>query len=295
VNTKIRVGGAVVVGFILVGGALFARFQTMEIPDASAAIVVATPKEYLVATDMDKDGIEDWEEALVGSNPKKPNERATSTPPEELFPEDTTITARFSKRFFGEFIQKSAGDAQMSDEEKQALITTSLGEVAELVKDTPFEKKDILISPQSDPEALHRYGNLLVEALNHNTNGSENELLIFKRAIDSNSEEELALLDPIIAAYKGMVTDVRVVLVPEAMVSEHLALLNSLLAIYNSLTLMRNALEDPLPALARSQIYFETLEQMQTAIIGLGIQFKRAGVSFEKSEPGVLFEIVSTM
>lgn len=293
-NTKIRVGGAVLVGFTLVGGALFSRYHTQGIPDASATIIVATPKEYLIATDTDKDGIEDWEEALVGSDPKKPNERVVPTQtPDAFAEEDNTITARFGKRFFGEFIQKSSGDAEMSDQEKQALINTSLAEVIDIVKDTPFTRKDLLISKKSDSEALHQYGNLLVEALNHNTNGGDNELLIFKRAIDANSEEEIALLDPIITAYKGMITDVRAVPVPEILASDHLALLNTLLSVHNSLTLMRNALIDPLPALARSQTYFETLEQMKNNMLALHFQFEKAGVTFDKSEPGILFELMT--
>lgn len=281
-------------GFILVGGALFSRYSKENIPDASAAVIVSTPKEYLIATDMDKDGIEDWEEALVGSDPKKPNERAVPTQtPDAFAEEDNTITARFGKRFFGEFIQRSAGDATMSPEEKQALINKSLEEVATLVADTPFEKKDILITTKSDIETLHQYGNMLVEALSHNAGNSENELQIFKRAIDANSEEEIALLDPIIQAYQGMVTDVRAIPVPEIAATKHLDLLNALLSIHNSLVIMRNALKDPLPALARSQTYPEALGRIKNNILSLDLIFRNKGILYDVNEPGILFEYLS--
>ena len=296
-NKNIRVGGAVLVGFVLVGAAVFSRYQTVPIEDAGAAVVVAPPHEYLKTQDTDGDGISDWEENLEGTDPRVPNARkpmpldtaAGSTT------EDTTVTGRYAKNFFREYIQGNSSDAnKMGPDEKQKFLEKSLATAGTVAKDDLYTRSEVLINPKNDSDSLHQYGNMLSLALNSHGVKNENEMLIFKRAILSHNEEVAKELDPIIDAYTKIIGDLRAIPVPSSLVNEHLAILNSALVLHNTIATLRNAFNDPLPAIIRFRNYPETATQFAASLIAVQAHLSSSGITWTKDQPGAFFNTATS-
>jgi len=116
-------------------------------------------------------------------------------------------------------------------------------------------------------------------------------MLILKRALDSENEEELALLDPKIHAYRKTLDEMRAIPVPPSLKEEHLSLLNKILTVHNTIVTMRRAFEDPLPALMRSQEYFTHVEHLSQALSQITARLKDKNISYTKDENGFLLFI----
>lgn len=285
-----RVGVAVAVGVLIIGTSIFFRAPDPE-TQGGDAIVATEAHTYQQTKDSDGDGVPDWEENLNGTDPhKKDTSTTTLAKSDAASTEPQTMTAQFAKQFFGEYIAKNSGDTPMTDSEKQSFLQKSLQKI---YTSSPVEKvltdKDISIGAQSDVETLRAYGNAVADILNRYPVKSDNEAIILKRALDSDSEEELKKLDPIVLSYQKTIADLRAQPVPQPLIQEHLNLLNALSNVRSIIISMRGALLDPLPALSRFQGYGATIDSLRGSLIALNKSFQAKGVVFTQGEKGHFF------
>lgn len=280
-----RVGGAVVLGALLIGVAAFSSSSNPE-SQAGTVVIATEPRAYQEVVDKDSDGLPDWEENLLGSDPLTKNERPTPQA-QATQEEPLTSTDLFSRQFFGEYLSRKGSGETFTDTEKESFIKRSLSNMgATAPKEPVFTEADILISTDTAPESVRAYGNALGSALLRNPVENENEAVILKRAIDSENEDELRKLDPIIFAYTQMVEDVRALSVPTSMKQEHLSLLNALLSLKTTIIAMRGALHDPMPALMRLRGYAQEVERLQAALVAQKTAFATQQVVFTNTEMG---------
>ncbi|MBX9906767.1 thrombospondin type 3 repeat-containing protein [Patescibacteria group bacterium] len=282
-----KIGGAAFLAVGLMGTALFLRPQVSDSTENAAVVITSTEtRDYQRVKDTDGDGVLDWEEELQGTNPLvKDTSPETKKKAAEPVSVPDTVTSRFAQRFFGEFLQKT-GETSMTDEEKQKMLERSLVDMNMVVNDRLLTERDIVVTNAIDAETLRAYGNSLATAFINHPLKNEGELLIFKRAVESENDEELKDLDPIIATYEGTIKDVRAVVVPKSIVQEHLALLNQLQVIYATILAMRNMPTDPLPALMRFQQYLPEAEMLGQAFIGVTNNLTSQGITYDLLEPG---------
>ena len=295
-NTKIRVGGAVLVGVSLVAIALFFDSKKSVALEGSAAVVIVatTPKNIQKNQDTDGDGIPDWEEKLLGTDPSQKNEYPKTPPPdiaEKEEPIPDTATTRFMQSVMGPYITKTLNGTPLDEAGKQKLIDDAIAGASRYTVDKLFTAKDLFVSASETDASIKTYGNLLGSALNKNPGTNENEMFILKRALDSENEEELALLDPKIHAYRKTLDEMRAIPVPPSLKEEHLSLLNKILTVHNTIVTMRRAFEDPLPALMRSQEYFTHVEHLSQALSQITARLKDKNISYTKDENGFLLFI----
>lgn len=289
VNTYIRVGGAVAIGVFLIGTAVFVSAQKVENTNSAAIVVATEPRAYQETKDTDQDGVPDWEESVSGTNPTIKDTSTTTQKKREEEAALNTVTDRFAKQFFSEYLSKNSGDTPMTPEEKQAFLEKAIQKAYTSQPIQSFTEKDIVRDTSTATDTLRAYGNAVADALQRYPVQNENEALIFKRAIESESEVEIGKLDPIILSYKNTIRDIRLIPVPTTMTSSHLALLNSLNNLQNTLTAMREALEDPLPALTQFQQYVPVVESLQDSLLGLKASFASQNVVFSQNERGHFF------
>jgi hypothetical protein len=292
----LRIGGAVFVGVALIGGALFfGHYSTAENTDIGVVAVEGGTREYQETKDTDDDGMRDWEEELKGTDPLVPNRPPTKEEIATAFgtPSTTelsqTVTARFTRTFFEKYFNKGFGTAGVEEAARTALIDGSIDSVVAEVSDDFYTLADIKTSPNTSINDLRDYGNALGTIFESHTVANENEVFIFKRALDTGSEEELAKLDPIVTAYADMIEEVRATAPPSVTAKEHLDILNTLVAVHNDIVAMRNGFVDPLPALVRVKRYQEDATALFYAIDNMRTAFENGGVAFAQGEPGMFF------
>lgn len=254
--------------------------------------------------DTDVDGLKDWEESLVGTNPQNKDTDGDGTSdgdevtldrdPKKAGPNDknvvqnvgvgtlssslsgdVTLTEQVSKEFFSRYIAAKQQNTNISQEEA-ALIAQS---VIQNTYVTPtvklYTKNDITLTTNTSESSKKAYAQALATAINKNSpKNMQSELVIFTQALQSQKEADLLKLDLIIKGYKGIITDTLKISVPPDALANHLLYLNSLSAIMDDISYMRLIVSDPIKAYAgfsnyqrdalKLKIAFENLEKYFT-------------------------------
>ena len=282
----IRIGGAVVVGIAIVVTAFFLRGMNVSNAGGAAAVTGSFEgREYIGSKDSDGNGTSDWEDELrsmtLRANPDAPEYIAPET---DSYEEPNTLTGQFSRTFFETYVQTDAS-GDLSPERMDAFLNASLVSLEKDAQDELYTKEDILIGETSG-STLRAYGNSVLEIIARHSFASENELAIFERALQSDSEAELEKLTNIADAYDAILTDTLTLHVPSELAFEHLALVNSYLAIRNDIRAMENSFTDPLYALVRVKRYSDDGTALHVSLKGIFTRLKASNITYTADEAG---------
>lgn len=287
-----RVGGALLIGAALIGGAFYIEHHGIANSQAatSPALVVAndTVRSVQTSTDTDGDGIPDWEEELQGSDPLTFTTFASSTNPEtieEAYIPPTTVTGKFSEVFLEDMIRAGAG-REMTEEEKNQLVQRAAQTIKNEIKDTLYTQAQMRVAPSDDLTSLREYGNTVSTIIEKHPAPKEHELAILQRAFQQEDPSILEGLAPIEQGYASMIADMLQVEVPRTLLKEHTDLVNAMSMIREDIGSMQLAFEDPIPALLRTQRYEEDVRGLAYVLINISAALKSRGIIYTSDEPG---------
>jgi hypothetical protein len=274
----------------------------------------------LTTIDKDGDGLKDWEEKLWGTDPNNPDTDGDGTSdgdevnagrnPTIAGPHDKlengissalgqsnisistnsklTSTDKFAQDIFTNYISTRKSGMPFSEESKNALVYEALQEVPNL--GTPIQKyttSDLMISENTDKEAAKNYGNKLGEIILKHSFETENEIVIFNRALANEDEKEIKKLDPIIEGYKNILKESLVLAVPNDAAEEHLLFVQSITSITASIENMRSIYSDPIKAIAGIGEYEQSVLLLERAFNDMHFYFLRKGIEFGEYEAGL--------
>lgn len=226
--------------------------------------------------DSDNDGLNDWQEVLLGTNPTKadtdgdgtadgkevesgrdplkagPNDKSTltsslTTDTSTVFPGDTTITNRVSKDFMAQYLILKQHNDTVAPEQVTQIAQNTLS-TQEYTKATGvvYTKNDLHVSKTTSKEEVGTYGIKVSSILKtRNPKGAGDELTILDAYVKSNDKRILEKLDPIIQADRGVLTDLLAMTIPSDAVAVHLAFVNAVSNILANTESIRQTYEDP--------------------------------------------------
>lgn len=316
---KIIIG--LTIGGALIGGALFlARKETTVTARQPLSAEGVAKVNELLAKDTDRDGLMDWEEELwqtdstasdtdndgtpdgeeirlkrnplaAGPNDPLDEETIRAKVNEPLPPEEKTRTAEFSRAFFNRYLDaRREFGGKLPPNALESLLAHSLTDLPTESEATPWSAKDLTVS-DGGAEDLRRYGNELAEAIATSSPPDlEDAGEIISRAISKESEEELVLLAPHLAAYERFIALLRSLPVPKEAVRAHLELLNAVEGARQGLSGVRALWSDPLNALPSLELFQESAQKLQMAFRAIQATFIREKVRFSPEESGYLLE-----
>ena len=276
-------------GAVIIAVGIYLRPEPQNEGPGTLTTATTPGRQYIASQDSDGDGIKDWEEELQ----KKVLEQTAQPIPEVAGEElEDTYTAQFARSFFEDFVEaKIPGSSPQNQEE---FINSAVASIEASTESKLYTRADVKVIDTSD-FAIKDYGNRVADVvINHSIEKKEEEALILKRALDDNDPEALKGIGPIKIAYKEMLEETKKISVPEALVKEHLLLLNSYQAMYDDLDAMEQTFTDPLYTIARIKRYEEDSEAFVLAFINMSSALDRLNVTFDETEPGALFELFRT-
>ncbi len=269
-----KIIGAFIVGLALVGGAYtisnLSNFGTtgntgsIISSDESNSVYAVTAKPstrtYVAVTDADQNGIEDWREEFVPITPIIIDATSTAV---ASFSLPKTLTDQVGIQLFQSTL-RAKGMGNVGPTKSQIVVETADILRNTAIKDTIYDALAITVTENS-PATIRAYGNAIGQILiANNVVGSEGELVIMQRALQTENPDLLTKLDPIILMYKNMRNETLATPVPRGFEKQHLDLINVYQAMYATLGGMKLAFNDPVVALLRIKRY-------QDDATGLGI------------------------
>ncbi|MCR4285687.1 MAG: hypothetical protein NUW00_02200 [Candidatus Kaiserbacteria bacterium] len=285
---KVRIGGALGVGVVIILGALVANSVGNETPVGAVVVSKAPERQYIASQDSDGDGVKDWEENLQGKVFETiPTPTSTSfTSGDEPYEPPTTLTGKFSEAFFQDYLQGKINGEDFSD--PTAFIGNA---VTAIEKNTESKKhsRNELNTVSDSPEAFHIYGNEFAKIMNSSVVSVENEAIILQQALTANDPTILEKLTPIHEAYVSYISQALVMEVPESFALLHVSALNTFESILTDVEAMRLAFTDPLYALARTKGYEDDAKALYESLQKINEKLSENNVSYTNDEPGVFF------
>jgi hypothetical protein len=122
-----------------------------------------------------------------------------------------------------------------------------------------------------------------------NNPGTDNELIILEKTVDSQDRKDMADLDIIIASYKKMLSDSLGVSVPRSAGAIHISIINDFSKILNSVENFKKVFDDPIATLAAVKQYQETSADLAAAMKAATLYFSNRGIEYDRSQSGYAF------
>lgn len=281
---------AVVVSLGAVGIALFTvdTTQAEKPPLAVVSGTQATP-DNIAEYDTDQDGIPDWKEALLGTDPQKAdsdddglsdNEEllqnadplvfGTEPKPENssyVAPRGLPTTEALAREVFSRYAELKNDGSLTVSETNEALAELVQSRLGEARVNAPVHVRSEL-TVESDV-SLDAYESSLIAALNEASRVREYELNVFARAVSENKNTELAKLRTTAIIYQSIRERLLTLEVPTRVADDHLALVNALAAIETSTMELGRWTGDPLDALVLVNNFSESETSMRTSMSDL--------------------------
>lgn len=257
-----RIALAFIFGMVLITSAFVLSKKTVDLSASRASLASAAKREFIAVKDDDQDGIPNWQDSLLTENPINLDTTvsATYTPP-------TTVTGKVAVNFFKNFV--SAKKYGVFGDTNTEIVDKATTQLLKESADTVFVSSDIKTLPDFDATTLRLYGDEVASILLVPTSNEKSEIEIFQDALQYNTPESLAQLDPIIMAYGTMITSLATINVPLSYVPHHVSLLNSLNAVHEDIIAMSKVDDDALYTFTRVKRYQDDVTELHKAILTL--------------------------
>jgi len=288
-NLNPKIIGAAVIGFALVGGAYTVSSIGAERPVPQAASVQASQpaaRVSIAVTDNDRNGIEDWRDEFITTEPIFLNQATTTyTPPD-------TLTEELGINFMENIIRaRGYGPFGRTDEE---VIGETVNILTEVTAHDLYDTPDIFILEQWNEQDVVNYANTIAASINRNDlPDMQSELAILENILTSGDTSRVTELNSLAEAYARNRDDALNTPVPVILVKEHLDLINTFHAIHKDIEAMAEALDDPAFALLRLKRYEDDASGLGFAMQNMFFALDDYAHLFETSDPATLFVIFS--
>ncbi len=266
----------------------------------------ALPTQIELATqnindDSDSDGIPNWKESLLGTNPKakdaKPFETTTKTP---LTTENSKVDSRLAdpNNLTSQYIKNTVGIASYVQQQNltqgDVLNSVSNGvadQVASLSQSKTYTEKDLIISKDESVTALKKYGNtvIIVFLAGFHDIDAPNVLTPLQEYEKNNDPAKLKIYNSKATILAKMITDILAIPVPDSAVNLHLYLLNTSEQYKTMLINFGAVQDDPMRALIGVKTYKEVTISLGTIITSYADYFMKKNVIFTSKDNGYLF------
>jgi hypothetical protein len=287
INPKIV--GASIIGFALVAGAYTLSSLNKPTPVAQQANLGATTPMQRVAievVDSDGNGIEDWRDEFVTSEPVILDTiNSPYTPPD-------TVTGQMSIDFMEGIIRsRNYGPFGQSQDE---VIDRTVDDLAKEAEGKIYSTKDIDIMQDWDDEDIVNYANTVAATLYRNSNPDlDGELEILQDIVRNDNRDRVSELTELASVYAAYRDDTLKIPVPAFAAKEHLDLINTYQAIHEDIAAMSLIIDDPVVSLLRLKRYQDDATGLALALQNMYLAFEQYADLFTAEDPAALFVLFS--
>ncbi len=285
----LRIGGALILGVLIVLAAfLVIHSKSSSTAQLEGELEVGPSRSYIEPTDVNGDGIPDWEEgfaARIFETIETPTSTASTS---SSYEPPTTFTGKFAEAFFKDYLNSKMSGADLSDPTE--LVNNAVSAIETNTAPKIHTPMDIVMIPDST-ESIREYGNAITRVIQRYSLQNTNEAIILSQALEENNPQLLTELDSVKAAYENFITNTLIIPVPTSLAEDHLKLINAYEAIYTDIAAMQLAFTDPLYSLARVREYQNDATMLGRALQSIGKEIQGKGIIYAKDEPGAFFYI----
>lgn len=276
--------GAFVIGLALVAGAYIAtNFSIPGMQQRSNATESQAPlRTAITVTDNDQNGVEDWRDAFVTTEPLMIDQI------DESYTAPETITGKLGITFFEDIVR--ANNFGPFGKTPEQVISDTVTDLSRETNQVLYGINDVSVLENWIDQDIKNYGNAMAGIITKNDQKNlDNELMILNDIMTRNKTERVGELEIIANVYKNMRDESLLVPVPSSFLKQHLDLINTYEAVHKDINAMALSLEDPAVALLRIKRYEEDVLGLTLALQNMYDALEPHAGLFSANDPAVLF------
>ena len=246
-----------------------------------------TPADVLTSDtytlDSDNDGVYDWEEVLLGTDPENPDTdgdgisdgeevAAARADYEENRTASTTLTDNLIQEIFGSYIQTKNSDTYDADA-FDFIIAQATNSSFESQLSAQYTYDDISTDTDISDARTYEYEKAFQKAIVFVAQIGEYELTTYGRALETKSPEEFSKLSSAANVYQSITEDLLSITVPVDAAQSHLDLINAFSTFSKVLTTMGNSSDDTMLAFVIMRDFIDAEDAIKTAYSQINIYF----------------------
>ncbi len=278
---KILLAGVVGV-LLVVFASLESRKEPLQVSAPTPTLTVATAVESqerstLSVIDANKNGIDDWKEAIQQTSSNAPAPLATST---YALPKTLTEDAGIAL-IEGVLSSKALGPLGKNNEGIVDGVARNI--ISESLNDKLYTRKDIIVNPKNNTGSLRAYGHdIALSVVKHSIpKETKNETDILNDALTRDNPDGLKDLEIILKSYSNTLENFLTISVPSNLVQHHLDILNSFQATQSDIAGMKKAFDDPLFTMTRIMRYEQDVRNMATSLKNLYDTLEKKNIIYD--------------
>lgn len=264
-----------------------------------------------VGQDTDQDGLKDWEEVVLGTDPKNPdtdgdgvldgievkNERSPlEQEPTDYRPPTTgagtglvtnsdNLTQLAMRGVVDQMLSTKLGNpnlpppdtSKISREVSKQVLSAAKQQASKIL----YDEKNITSTNDNSANAMKSYMQQLdantVDIFKFETKGNS-ELEILTRALQNNDFSVLSQLDPFLPAYESMLSKDQSIPVPSELATLHLSYLNFVARQLDAVRKMRSTEEDFIGSITAINTYVSSQQQLIAIVKELRSRAEQKGI-----------------
>lgn len=275
----------------------------------------APERDTILEQDTDADGLKDWEEVLLKTNPgvsdtdgdgktdltERDEQRALEQKRQEEFVKslspkddenwgDLSFTEQVSRVFISEYLSLKKAGEPVTGADTIKIVQNLPQYTPQEKAPTLYTRSDIHISSDSSDSALRTYGNAVGAVLAvPEGDVAPNELLVFQSFIETGDSQKLSEdMSSVIDRYTLVISGLRTLSVPMSLADRHIEIMNALSAVREDLIAFQDIGNDPFLALSAIETYNKNTTRRGVAFEAMRAALTNAGVIFSETELGHL-------
>ena len=292
-HTSSKIVAAALFGVAILGFALWKSpfFNTSR--TNTPTLTTAQEREPLsdeYAQDSDNDGVANWEEVLLGTDPNNPDSDDDGVPDgEELqraraslsasaqiqeanSTNGTTNTDILAREIFGAYIQSKQQGTYDPAAFEFIISQSAEGHLASRPRSN-YSEADLSLTPDISTQQTLRYERAFQDALLPVTQIPEYELTTYGRAVQTQDESEFAKLVSAADIYAGIASSLISITAPTDAQEPHLDLVQAFDVFAQVLMQMSTSPEDPLLSFVATRNFIEAEDAIKAAYAQMDIYF----------------------
>tara|TARA_Y100000031_G_scaffold35519_1_gene39647 strand:- start:5932 stop:6864 length:933 start_codon:yes stop_codon:yes gene_type:complete len=250
--------------------------------------------------DSDGDGLKDWEEQLLGTNPFEndiDNAQILTGDARRAEPlggasETQNITEAFSRELLTSLLFTE--ETTLNEEDITLALDSLLSDATVYITPRIYTEKGARTVNNTN-ETFKTYGNTFMATVaKHPSANADDTLVTFEHVLKTRDDNATETLDAIANEYSKLESDLLSLSVPQEIVSLHIDFVNGVHALSQAVSDMRMILHDPLRATLGLSMYLKQLDREWEILRNIQTIFQTEGIIFNEGESGyvwVLFQL----
>jgi hypothetical protein len=163
--------------------------------------------------------------------------------------DENNLTAKMAQNYFGQFLILSQNGNQINQNDADQIAQNAISTSDLAIQAKTYTEKDLNIKPTTDNNIGKYFDEIDKSFANNTIIVKSSELDILNQAVLSGKQSDIDKLNPIIAGYNQMISDLIKIPVPSEAVNIHLELLNNTSIVATDIESMKSTLTDPIKGL----------------------------------------------